>query len=372
MPGDPSSSYIIFLSSVFFVQVFYFTYSLILNGLKKHEIYFLFGVFFIICWSFSISIFNEFDFKNLIIFIIMGLPGCLFYFAVSKGKYLDVIFEKIELAVAAFSVFFIITVQKMFSSAETFSDVGLAGATYQTLSYTAVLLFGFIYVYLVDCKRKRLQRIFVYTLYTTVMICLFLITVLGGSKGAFLVFFVYLVIIISRSNMLGFFLCLISVLLIIAFVSYLSNGNHDYSILEVGMSRISMLFDSNLSIADRTSGRDEYYLEFLKLLDARPFLGYGIMSENPYVTNTHNLFLMLILQNGFILGCSFSIIYIILLVRAFQVIKLSGNYFYFILIVNVFVMLMFSGQFFANCLFWFTLAHMFDKSGFLRPSIYAK
>ncbi len=369
---DPGSAYVIFISSVFFIQLIYYLYSVVVNGVKRIEIYFLLGIFLIISWSFAVSIFNEFHFKNLIIFIIMGLPGYFLYFSFSKGNFANEFFKRLEAVVIAFCVFFIITVQRMLVSADTFADVGLAGATYQTLSYTAVLLFGIVYQYLVDSKSVGIKRITIFLLYITLLVCLVLIAILGGSKGAFLVLFAYLIMIFHRSGFILFIalLALISILMSIALS--LLEVDHDFSMLEVGMSRISMLFDSSLSLADRSSGRDEYYLEFLKLLDAQPLFGYGIMSENPYVTNTHNLFLMFILQNGFIVGCLISIAYLFFLFRVFQLEKLSGNNFHLIIIINVFIMLMFSGQFFANCLFWFTLAYMVDKSGFLRPSCYEK
>ncbi|WP_169313973.1 O-antigen ligase family protein [Alishewanella aestuarii] len=356
--GETTIYFTLFVLLIFFTQLLLYFFTLLKGSILRSELFLLLFIFLLISLSFGIGVFYDLKLDNFYLFIIMGITGFLLYFSSVKiYSFKNISLDTYYLSLF-FSWLFIFAIFKVFTVSEIFSDINLGGATYQTISYTAVLLFGLLLFLLPNTCKNKIFCLVLYFLNFITLVSLSFIMFLGGSKGAFLVFVLYL------------FYFFILKFRILTLLSWLAIGmslamlgsiiTYDISIFEVGFNRILAFFDPDISMSERATGRDSYYQNFLTLFEESPFFGYGLLSSNGYVSNSHNLFTMFMLQFGFF-GVIKSVFIILLLLITVLKIDFKRNLFFGVLLVHVFVMLMFSGQYFSTLLYWFVLSFMVDN-----------
>lgn len=356
--GETTVFFTLFVIAVFLIQLIIYLFTLLRGVILKSELFILLLIFLLIILSFGNGFFEDFELDNFYLFIVMGVTGFFLYFSsVKLYSYKKISIDIYYLSVL-FSFCFLFSVFKVLTNSEIFSDINLGGATYQTISYTAVLLFGILLFLMPKFNGFGFSYFILYVSNLIILMLLSLTMFLGGSKGAFLVFvlylFAYLLFNFKFKTIFIYFLVCVFLLIVGSIFT------NDFSLFEIGFSRISMFFDPDVSASDRTTGRDVYYQNFLILFEGAPLFGYGLLSKNGYVSNSHNLFSMFMLQYG-ILGVIKTVFILILLLITIYKQKSSSGLIFFVLLTHVFVMLFFSGQYFSTLLYWFVLSFMIDN-----------
>lgn len=103
-----------------------------------------------------------------------------------------------------------------------------------------------------------------------------------------------------------------------------------------------------------TSGRDYIYEFLLHKLGQRPLIGYGIYGEWTYgFASAHNMYLEILFHFGYVLGISFIIIYLVLVLRG--LLKCKNSYYVDIILIYscfVFVQGLFGGSYLRPSVFF--------------------
>ncbi|MDP5133594.1 MAG: O-antigen ligase family protein [Paraglaciecola sp.] len=362
--SEESNVFVLYSVFVFlFSLVFYFICSAKNCFSFRDLTFFLFTSLFLICGIFLSFISEfEFEFKELVYFLVLGLPGAfsglLFYRLISTTS-----FKYFRAFILVTSYLFIFSVSQVFLSAEAFADLVLGGAGYQFISYTASLLFGIV-LYILYCQVLSVSVIGSSNSKLVIIPLLILlpaIVFLTGSKGAALLFLIYsllflAILIIKSSKKFHFFIFTAGAL---AFFMIVNFSNFELDIM--GLNRILMVFDSDATLDSRTSGRVEYYDNFFFLIQSSPIYGHGPFVNNGYVTNSHNYFSMILLNFGLVLGLSFLLFNFYLLFSSVKRFRFSDFsiglplIFFLYLLVN----LSFSGSYLKNPIYWFVFSIMF-------------
>jgi len=307
---------------------------------------------------------------NLIFFLSMGIIG---FFAARVIYAFDAWREVIRLTecvAIVIAIGLLITIVQPFLGG--FQVRGIGGASYQAASYYAAMCFGLIGIATFRLERDyryRVCRTWVFTvLNITLMVGLFVATLLNGGRGAFVLLTLYLLLVIywiaTKHGMTYRGLARFSVValavpvgLILAFQKITQDP-----LLASGFNRaIAFLASTDGRLIDLeggSSGRDHVYAVALRGIAESPWLGHGAFGHWEKVIHPHNLFFDLVLQFG--VPVAFMLV---LIVGALVLIRLkpmsTEKVWLLTLSLYPFVNLMFSSGYFRTSLFWFALAGFF-------------
>lgn len=193
---------------------------------------------------------------------------------------------------------------------------------------------------------------------------MFLVGILAGGRGAFLVILGFVFVFFRRifkASVLGwFYVGLLALLCYFLFFNmfHLDRFGHSFA-------RIFSYIGNNGIDFSQGSNRDVFYERAIDLINQRPIFGYGIFRFMDFAGGTfysHNIFLDVLLQGGFILGL-ISIVLVIKILLRFSYIryKLKGV----ILLkypIYAFTMLLFTNIYLNEPLFWFSIVVLFQYS----------
>ena len=221
----------------------------------------------------------------------------------------------------------------------------------QLLSYGGAFSVGlllFLLQYQNECVKESIKKYIVFIL----IIFNIYIVFAGGGKGAFvLTCLLFLLYFYSRIKAKV-------ALLIVTFLGALKIFESffiDIILQTPGGMRILTLFISD-DLNQITTGRDRLYAKAVDVILDRCFLGGGPGSAIYDVGYfSHNIFLDILLDWGFI-GCVFFLVVIVVVCRkSFALFENPNIRFLFTIFFCQFILLMFSGSFYSYFGFWFSI-----------------
>lgn len=201
----------------------------------------------------------------------------------------------------------------------------------------------------VAVKTKKIINIFL-------MVLGFFLLLMLGTRGAIIVFLVFLILAIvydlknKNNNKIKFVFLFASLVLVVIYVSsdiFLTHIHNLSTILNnVGIR--TRIFDYLIEGEITTSrGREIIYRKAIESINAKPLVGYGFLGDRILLNNyAHNLFLELMIHFGVIFGFIISAFFIFFPIAA--IIKIKDNdYKLFIIMIfcYVFIKLMLSNTY---------------------------
>lgn len=371
--SEDSAVYISYTTVVFISSVVGCSFVFFYNKLKKHEMNVIFCFFTFLFFSILFSLVSSYDFifKELVLFIFFSLPGVIsaliYYRFFSVYRY-----HGFVLFIIVLSLVLVIGFYKVFFSVKLFKDILLGGASYQFISYSASLMFGFclLFLYLNSKKSDFNCYRFFCAILVVLAFVLPLIVIATGSKGASLLTVLYLMIylfFIFLKRPLKFFLVGACVLFFMVY-SFLFINDRGYKL--IGLDRILIVFDGDKNFDSKSTGRLEYYYKFIELIEESPIYGYGLFVDNGYITNSHNIITMILMNFGLFFGSGFIFLKGLLLFNYLVGSKVNRikKYLFFVFFLFSLISLMFSGSYLKNSFYWFSLTvlalYFFDRSKF--------
>ena len=154
-----------------------------------------------------------------------------------------------------------------------------------------------------------------------------------GTRGPVVVLAVFIIVCIWRyinlpTSKKTILLIGVGLVVLIFFLSPLYMqallGMRDF-LINSGVSTrvVDYLIDGEM--ISQTTGRTDIYVDLLKKLSERPFLGYGVYGEYSigYLAGAHNIYLQIVFQFGYPLGIILLISYISIFINAFM--KTKGS-----------------------------------------------
>ncbi|MBR5393874.1 MAG: O-antigen ligase family protein [Bacteroidaceae bacterium] len=293
-------------------------------------------------------------------FIGKSIPAILIVLIVCKRGGIDLLFSFFNLLMIVLSIGLAFNFRNY-----TDGDIGLAGGSYQALSYYAAFAYA-INILLMFVKEKKSDSVYskinivLSYAFIPIQICS---CIIGGGRGAmiFLILSTLYVMWLKRNSIMRHKLTLIVLTLAIFFLTLKFIPYDYFVILESGSERaFSYLSDSGIDMSD-TSNRDIVYGEMIDAFFERPLIGYGIFKYiDIYGTWAHNFFLEILVQGGLV----FFTICFVMAIRAFfrwksLPISSENKSLFNIILMFSFVKLFFSGSYLMDPLFWFVIMFIF-------------
>lgn len=221
----------------------------------------------------------------------------------------------------------------------------------QLLSYGGAFSVGlllFLLQYQNECVKESIKKYIVFVL----IIFNIYIVFAGGGKGAFvLACLLFLLHFYSRIKMKVLILFIIFGFILKFFETFFIDI---ISQIPGGMRILDLFISDDLN--QITTGRDVLYAKALDVLFDRCFLGGGPGSTIYDVGYfSHNIFLDILLDWGFI-GCSFFLVVVVIVCKkSYELFEHSNIRFLFTIFFCQFILLMFSGSFYSYFGFWYSI-----------------
>jgi hypothetical protein len=242
--------------------------------------------------------------------------------------------------------------------------LSFGGATYQTFSYVSAFAFGlnlFFYFRKSYSSFGPFSKLFFYFIFVVTLMGVFL----SGGRGGFVLVAAYLFYFsfIVFSQVKRMYIFLFFEIIIFLYVLILFNPEFLRQISEIGsFDRLFQYVNPDDLSLDwgGTSGRDEVYLNVLRYIFIKPFLGYGVYGVFNITGTPHNLFLELLLSGGVVFLTLFLIVgFVIILPVALKLIRNNS----IVVIIGIYplVQLLFSGSYLTNSEFWFVFSFMISS-----------
>lgn len=304
------------------------------------------------------------SFFNIYYFVIFSIPALLSgnYFSERKNgiNYLN---KNLEIIMIVFTLgSFFSTFLTLFSN-QVFE--GFGGGTYQEAAYISAFSFGINLHYLIYGDKYERYSFFKKRLYKLIQIIMLLIQLLsltvGGGRGAFVLFWVYIlatIVTLLKGNEFKKIMKFTSVmvLFILGTMVFFKFSKIDEGVIIKGIKRMSGFIATNGIDWSKTSGRDIVYKELLSLIKNNYIFGIGIFNY----PLPHNLFLEVLVATG-IIGLIFFIILVFLFLKKFNRLLNVQPESHIILIIFLFplIMLMFSSSMFRNPEFSFVISYVY-------------
>ena len=219
---------------------------------------------------------------------------------------------------------------------------------YQSLSYAAAYSIGLLLFFIKNYNKKL--KWLKYLSWFLIGVNFYLM-LSGGGKGAFVltcVFFICFFCDLIKKKVVYLFIGIAIFIvfekqIILNILGNLAGGN-----------RILALFLSN-NINEITSGRDSLYIKGINTLFDRYFLGGGpgsVLYDIGFFS--HNIFLDILIDWGFVFFFLFLFIIFIVLKKCFKNWHDASISFLFLIFLGQFIMLFFSGSFYESFGLWFS------------------
>lgn len=307
-------------------------------------------------------------FQAYIAYSIGGLYAGIYCYRYNK---VAVIIDALEILSIICGVALVLQIPAIMEQSKTYMLIG--GGLHQNISYTASISFGIIYLSLYRDKNRVSLKFLSTKIYqiTAIILCLLLgvICIIGGGRGGivlFIVNFVAITYFVNKGNFWRVLSTIVFIFLALWILTLFSNSIiNEY--IEKGFERgFAFIGEGGIDMEHGSSGRDIVYDKSLEMISENPFVGYGIFRQNevcmenfdqPY---SHNLFIEVTLQRGFLFLIALIVIVIQFIKRYLYLIKHNQNLLYIMPIITYpFVMLEFSGTYLYTSSFWFSLALVF-------------
>lgn len=310
---------------------------------------------------------------SVLVLIAFCLPsvGIAVYYAEHRSISELVKWVDILLVVMSLSLFFLL--RQLFVSItdgmSSYSQSLSYNAAYCFVLYLFLLMFGENYKRFPFFKSKIYKYISIFMLPYTLIILFF-----SGGRGALgtlIVGGIVLLILYRRQNgskntkyMKLFFE--MALLFSVVFISIPQSYRY---IFNTNFERVFSFFDTDKSIYERTSGRDEVLSVALEQIKEKPILGSGLFSYKKElnakadVSYPHNIFVEVLMQGGIV----FLLIFIVIILAATKKLNCIFRYpkqeLLAVFIVYSVTMLLYSGSYMNSSFFWFFMIYIFNFKG---------
>lgn len=342
------------------------------NKAKGNILYYAFPLIFLLLYYFEYSIgwISKNDssfliFRNSIAISMVGI--IIGVFVVRYDKITD-IYKNTELLMLLCTISMILALPSMYSTGYG-SSIG-GGGDHQTISYTAAFAFGINYYRLKCCPQSGYkffcQPYYKYIAYV-LMAFQIIICLIGGGRGGvvLLIVLALLSLLYFKGNILRTAIAILGCCIVLYIASSMSLFGIGDMISKGAERAFAFIGDSSIDLAEGSSGRDYVYERTLALIADSPVYGYGFFHQydlcqehfqQPY---SHNLFLELMLQGGFLLLLLFVIVLVRFVHCLHKLVVSNTTYYPLITFASFpFVKLMFSGTYFSSPLFWFVMFYV--------------
>ena len=179
-----------------------------------------------------------------------------------------------------------------------------------------------------------------------------------GSRGPVIVFGVYVIISLLRRKRLSSVLPVILLALIVFY-----NLDSIFVILEkfFGFESRSLYLLTSGEMLSHIGGREDIYATAKKALNEVPLLGYGIFGDRVALNAfSHNFFIEVILDFGYIFGVTFLVIFFLIIIRTYLKSNSENRDILLIFFVMSMVPLMVSGSFTKDISFYIFLGVIYS------------
>lgn len=281
----------------------------------------------------------------------------------------------------------IVALPTMYAEEEYASTIGGSGG-HQTISYVSAICFS---IFLIGLKIKNKDGVGRYKFFASrffrpvavsLMVANAVICIIGGGRGGAVLLVINTILSLyyfSRKNLWKTLALIgIGVAVFYCISTNISMWGID-TMFQKGFERAFSFIGSDGIDMSQTSDRDRVYAVACQLIETEPFGGYGLFHQydlcelymdQPY---SHNLFLELILQGGYLYLIFWIVLYLGMAKKIHHLILKGRDYPFFITIaVYPFVMLMFSGTYLTAPLYWFTLVYVYGMSNGKHEAIRKK
>ena len=253
---------------------------------------------------------------------------------------------------------------------------GIGGVTYQKASYmlAQLIILNFMTHFFFDFNNTTITKFVIFV----INVLLFLGIFYNGGRGAALVILILILLVTYNSikkiarNALALkfekfhLLVMLAIFLSITFFSVIDL--EIITLITKGAVRIfeiaTMVFSNSEFDGSAVSGRDVIYARALEEISLQPFTGYGPFWSYREVVPAHNIFLIILLQYGVVIGSALIVSVLFLFFRGLRRDNLRNFY---VILAPSFVYLLFSGNYLLSFEFWIFLTvalSTFDFKGF--------
>ena len=310
---------------------------------------------------------------NLILFFSMGVTGFMAARVIHAYDLWEEVIKVTEVLMLIMAIGLIVAIVQPFLMGLRVRGIG--GASYQAASYYAAMCYGMIGLATFrlpkEWRFRFLRNRIVALVNMAIMAALFVVVLVNGGRGAFVLLVVYTAIIVywiatkGGWTWSGVFRLMAVVLTVPILLSIALQKVFSDPILAAGWRRAVAFIGSAdgglIDLEGGSSGRDRVYARTIHAISESPWLGYGAFGHWEKIGQPHNLFLDLAVQFG--IPAAIGIIVVVSIALMFKLRNFPNlsveQVWLMVLFLYPMVNLMFSGGYFRSSLFWFCLAGLF-------------
>ena len=295
-------------------------------------------------------------------FFLWSYPAILsgIYFA-RKEKSLKILYKYIDIFIFISTISIMKSTIGQFVLAENFN--GIAGASYQTLSYISAFSYGINLYMIINGKNNLRYSVFTGKLYKCIEYIFLFIQVfcalMSGGRGGIVLIFIYTIYYIflytDFRDIYKFFKLLILILISIIFIIFALELLLKNDVFKTSFDRVFQFISPAGGINWKgTSGRDIIYSEAIKEINENLMFGIGLFNMEGYY---HNIFIDILRSGGLIYLIFVFIFAIITLMKLNLINKYEDkNKVFSVILIYPLVMLMFSGSYTTVSELWFCIS----------------
>lgn len=360
-PGFPESKlYVFVLLSLF---ILFLISHIIVSKINVTLINYLFPLLVLFIAYLSSIIYDLSLGKFYIEYVLFVLPAIFFSIYIAKQAPIFIFNNYILFFCVFNSLAYTLVISKMINLSPNDLINFFGGGHYQGYAYGVSLTYLFLLIFFLFYNNRN--SIWFKILFFLVFVSHWFEVLLSGARGAFLViFFGTFILLLVRYNFLKIFKIIFFVSLLTFLGFYLlSFFNFEF------IDRFLLSFERVFSYVSfegidmsKTSNRDDFYNLAIKLINEKPFFGYGIFGyQKEMGAYPHNFILEVLLQGGICLLFFWLFVLTLFFIKLKKLLSLNSLHHYILApVIYSSFQLMFSGSYLIEPLFWFSLCYVFN------------
>lgn len=307
---------------------------------------------------------------SVLVLIAFCLPSVVIAVYYAERRSLSELIKWIDIILLVMSLSLVFSLRQLFVSIadgiSSYSQSLSYNAAYCFVLYLFLLIFGKNYERFSFFKSKLYKYISIIMLPYTLVILFF-----SGGRGAFgtlVVGCIVLFILYRRQNnskQPKYLKLLFETVLVLSLVFTLIPRSYK-DVFNTNFDRVFSFFDTDKSMFERASGRDEVLSIAFEQIRERPILGSGLFSykkelnKKAEVSYPHNIFIEVLMQGGIVFLLFFLIIILQATIKLKCIFRVPQQELLVVFIVYSMTMLLYSGSYMQNSFFWFFMTYIFN------------
>jgi hypothetical protein len=255
---------------------------------------------------------------------------------------------------------------------------GIGGATYQKASYilAQLVILNFMTHFFFDFNNTTISKFVILVINVILVLGIFY----NGGRGAALVILIMILLVsysaikkVARNALalkLEKFHLLVLVTVFSSITIFSIIDSEIITLISKGAGRIfeivTMVFSNSEFDGSAVSGRDAIYVRALEAIFLQPFTGYGPFWSSREVVPAHNIFLIILLQYGAVIG---SALIVSVLFVFFRGLRRDNLRTFYVILAPSFTYLLFSGNYLLSFEFWIFLTLALSTFNFKRSHV---